>query len=223
MEKAKGLTSSRRDFLKASGLALLGSAAAAGAFSAVPAARAYAEGEAAAATPAEAGIANFETDMYSDVFPTNVRYVPVIDAPTDMDRQGKVAFELREIGEDEIVRTEETDVLVAGCGITGVCAALSASDDGTTQVLCLEKMSEGRGMFEGMGVTGGAAMAAADYVCDKPPITACPSIPSSCGPTARRRPPTGCRRSSTRGTARSPRASRSTTRTPTTSMFPKPR
>ena len=168
MEKAKGLTSSRRDFLKASGLALLGSAAAAGAFSAVPAARAYAEGEAAAATPAEAGIANFETDMYSDVFPTNVRYVPVIDAPTDMDRQGKVAFELREIGEDEIVRTEETDVLVAGCGITGVCAALSASDDGTTQVLCLEKMSEGRGMFEGMGVTGGAAMAAADYVCDKP-------------------------------------------------------
>ena len=43
MEKAKGLTSSRRDFLKASGLALLGSAAAAGAFSAVPAARAYAE------------------------------------------------------------------------------------------------------------------------------------------------------------------------------------
>lgn len=114
------------------------------------------------------GIANFETDMYSDVFPTGVRYIPVVDAPTDMDRQGKVAFELREIGEDEIVRTEETDVLVAGCGITGVCAALSASDDGTTQVLCLEKMSEGRGMFEGMGVTGGAAMAAADYVCDKP-------------------------------------------------------
>lgn len=168
MEKAKGLTSSRRDFLKASGLALLGSAAAAGAFGAVPTASAYAEGDAAAAAPAEAGIANFETDMYSDVFPTGVRYIPVIDAPTDMDRQGKVAFELREIGEDEITRTEETDVLVAGCGITGVCAALSASDDGTTQVLCLEKMSEGRGMFEGMGVTGGAAMAAADYVCDKP-------------------------------------------------------
>ncbi len=157
MEKAKGLTSSRRDFLKASGLALLGSAAAAGAFGAVPTASAYAEGDAAAAAPAEAGIANFETDMYSDVFPTGVRYIPVIDAPTDMDRQGKVAFELREIGEDEITRTEETDVLVAGCGITGVCAALSASDDGTTQVLCLEKMSEGRGMFEGMGVTGDAA------------------------------------------------------------------
>lgn len=166
MEKAKSLTSSRRDFLKASGLALLGSAAAAGAFGAVPAARAFAEGEAVA--PAEAGIANFDADLYAEVFPTKVRYVPVIDAPTDMDRQGKVAFELREIGEDEITRTEETDVLVAGCGITGVCAALSASDDGTTRVLCLEKMSEGRGMFEGMGVTGGAAMAAADYVCDKP-------------------------------------------------------
>lgn len=72
MEKAKGLTSSRRDFLKASGLALLGSAAAAGAFGAVPKASAYAEGDAAAAAPAEAGIANFETDMYSDVFPTGV-------------------------------------------------------------------------------------------------------------------------------------------------------
>ncbi|MCI8424966.1 MAG: FAD-binding protein [Adlercreutzia sp.] len=164
MEKAS-VVPSRRDFLKASGLALLGSAAAAGAFGVASPVPAFAEGEAAVA--AEKGIANFETDLYSAVFPTDVRFVPVVDAPTDMDRQGEVAFELREIGEDEIVRTEEVDVLVAGGGITGVCAALSASDDGTTRVLCLEKMSAGRGMFEGMGVTGGKAMEAGGYTCDK--------------------------------------------------------
>ena len=163
MEKAQRFAPTRRSFLKASGLALLGSAATAGAFAG--AAPAFADD--APATP-EKGIAHFDADMYAQVFPKEVRYVPVIDAPTDMDRQGNVAFEMRDIAEDELVRTEETDVLVAGAGITGICAALAASDDGTTKVLCLEKMSKGRGMFEGMGVTGGAAMAAADYVCDKP-------------------------------------------------------
>ncbi|WP_251178828.1 FAD-binding protein [Adlercreutzia agrestimuris] len=165
MEKAIS-SPSRRDFLKAGGLALLGSAAAAGAFKTTAPLQAYADEAEGAAIP-EKGIANFETDLYSEVFPTNVRFVPVVDAPTDMDRQGEVAFEMREIGEDELVRTEEVDVLVAGGGITGVCAALSASDDGKTQVLCLEKMSQGRGMFEGMGVTGGKAMEDGGYTCDK--------------------------------------------------------
>ena len=58
----------------------------------------------------------------------------------------------------EIKRTEECDVLVAGAGITGVCAALSASDDKKTKVFCFEKMTKGRGMFEGMGVVGGKVM-----------------------------------------------------------------
>lgn len=163
MEKAQRFAPTRRGFLKASGWALLSSAAGAGAFSAW--APAFADEVPATA---EKGIANFDADLYAQVFPQKVRYVPVIDAPTDMDRQGNVAFEMRDIAEDEIVRTEEADVLVAGAGITGVCAALAASDDGATKVLCLEKMSKGRGMFEGMGVTGGKAMAGANYVCDKP-------------------------------------------------------
>lgn len=156
------ITQSRRDFLKASGIAMLGAAAAAGAFGAQVA---FADEEAVATYQPTKGVTNFnETDgMYAEVFPKDVRYIPVIDAKTDMKRQGKVAFELREIGADEITRTEETDVLVAGAGITGTCAALSASDDGTTQVMCVEKMDVGRGMFEGMGVAGGKAMTEAGY------------------------------------------------------------
>ena len=49
----------------------------------------------------------------------------------------------------------------------GLCAAVSASDDGATQVLSLEKMSEGRGMFEGMGVVGGKKMAEAGNNIDE--------------------------------------------------------
>ena len=163
MEKEAGFVSSRRSFLKASGLALLGTAAAAGAFAAPRSA--FADDEAAAGA-SEHGLTDFSSDVYSEVFPVDVRYIPVVDAPTDMDRHGESAFEMREIGEDEIVRTEDCDVLVAGAGLSGSCAALSASDDGTTQVICLEKMSTGRGMFEDMGVTGGAAMTAGNYVCD---------------------------------------------------------
>ena len=164
------LTQSRRDFLKASGIAMLGAAAAAGAFGVQAA---HGEELVAPGTgegQPTRGVTNFsETDgMYADVFPQKVRYIPVIDAPTDMRRQGRVAFEMRDIAADEIKRTEDTDVLVAGAGITGTCAALSASDDGTTRVLCLEKMTKGRGMFEGMGVTGGKAMADAGYECNVP-------------------------------------------------------
>ncbi|MDD5807110.1 MAG: FAD-binding protein [Eggerthellales bacterium] len=162
--QAQGNAYSRRNFLKGAGAAMLGAAATAGAFSV--AAPGVAQASDALYT-AQGGITNFETDVYSEVFPQAVRYIPVIDAPTDMDRQGECAFELREIDESEILRTDETDVLVAGVGITGVCAALSASDDGTTQVLALEKMSEGRGMFEGMGVCGGSVMKDAGNIIDK--------------------------------------------------------
>lgn len=164
MDNEKSFSPSRRDFLKAAGASMLGAAAVAGAFDLARPMTA----EASDALPkATGGITDFDTDLYTTVFPRDVRFVPVIDATTDMDRQGEVAFEMRDFAESEIARTEDVDVLVAGCGITGSCAALAASDDGTTKVLCLEKMSEGRGMFEGMGVTGGKAMAEADYECDK--------------------------------------------------------
>ena len=117
----------------------------------------------------KAGVTDFgdTAGMYQEVFPVPMRTIPVRDVETDIDRQGNVAFEMRDIPESEIARTEETDVLVAGAGITGICAAVSASDDGATQVLCLEKMSEGRGMFEGMGVVGGKKMAEAGNDVDK--------------------------------------------------------
>lgn len=164
MDNERGFSPSRRDFLKVAGASMLGAAAVAGVFDLARPGVA----EASDALPkATGGITNFDTDLYATAFPRDVRFVPVIDAATDMDRQGEVAFEMREFDESEIARTEEVDVLVAGCGITGACAALAASDDGKTKVLCLEKMSEGRGMFEGMGVTGGKAMAEAGYECDK--------------------------------------------------------
>ena len=76
------ITHSRRDFLKASGMAMLGAAAAAGAFGVQAAhgqervAPGTGEGQ-----PAK-GVTNFsETEsMYADVFPEKVRYIPVIDA-----------------------------------------------------------------------------------------------------------------------------------------------
>ena len=95
------------------------------------------------------------------------RNVPVLDVESGIVRQGPVAFEMRDIPASEILRTEETDVLVCGCGLTGSVAALAASDDGKTRVLCIEKMTKGRGMFEGMGVVGGKKMEEAGNVVDK--------------------------------------------------------
>ena len=156
---------SRRTFLKAAGASMLSAAAAAGAFG-TPG-KAFAD-DAVTSPSSLQGVTDFSgtSDMYSKVFPRPVRYIPVLDVESDIDRQGAVAYEPNDIPESDIVRTEETDVLVVGCGITGSCAALSASDDGTTKVLCLEKMSVGRGMFEGMGVTGGPQMEAAGYQPD---------------------------------------------------------
>lgn len=166
MENQTSFTPSRRSFLKAAGASMLGAAAAAGAFG--NAGKAFAVGEEATSPSAVTGVTDFSETMgmYSDVFPRPIRYIPVLDVESDIDRQGKVAYEPGEIDEGSIVRTEETDVLVVGCGITGSCAALSASDDGTTRVLCLEKMDVGRGMFEGMGVTGGPQMEEAGYEPD---------------------------------------------------------
>ena len=143
---------SRRGFVRAAGVSMLGAAAAAGAFGLSGCSSAL---EATETSKVGGGVATFLEGVYTDVFPVPTRAIPVIDAPSDIVRQGQVAFEDRTFLPGEIKRIEETDVLVCGCGITGSVAALSASDDGKTKVMCLEKMSNGRGRFEGMGVTGG--------------------------------------------------------------------
>ena len=163
MDGKSTFETSRRGFLKAAGASALAAAAAAGALgmtgcSSTPTKEMQSVG---------GGVVNYNTDVYADVFPVPTRPIPVLDVPSGITRQGNVAFEMRDIPESEIKRTEETDVLVAGCGITGSVAALAASDDGVTKVLCLEKMSQGRGMFEGMGVVGGKVMEEAGNVVDK--------------------------------------------------------
>lgn len=156
---------SRRGFVRAAGVSLLGAAAAAGAFGLSGCSTAAAESGLAYET--RGGCGDFSETIYTDAFPVKTRSIPVLDVESDIVRQGPVAFELRDIPETEIVRTEETDVLVIGCGLTGSVAALSASDDGTTKVMCIEKMDVGRGIFEGMGVTGGKKMDEAGNVIDK--------------------------------------------------------
>lgn len=156
---------SRRNFMRAAGLGLIGAASAAGALSLTGCSGSSAAS--GAAYEERAGVADFNTELYTDVFGGSTRNVPVLDVESGITRQGDVAFELRDIPASEITRTEETDVLVIGCGLTGSCAGLSASDDGTTKVMVIEKMSVGRGMFEGMGVVGGSVMEAAGNQVDK--------------------------------------------------------
>ena len=162
-EGTEGL--SRRGFMRAAGLSLIGAAAAGGALSLAGCSSDNAQG--GVAVENKGGCGDFNESLYTDAFPVKTRNVPVIDVESGIVRQGNVAFEMRNIAENEIVRTEETDVLVCGCGLTGSVAALAASDDGETRVLCIEKMSKGRGMFEGMGVIGGSVMEAAGNEVDK--------------------------------------------------------
>jgi succinate dehydrogenase/fumarate reductase flavoprotein subunit len=156
------LEPTRRSFLKAAGVSAL---AAAGAFGL--AGCASSSTTSGTAVQNAGGVGRFNENLYTDVFPVKTRSIPVLELETDLTRTGNVAFELRDIAEREIKRTEEADVLVAGCGLTGSVAALSASDDGKTKVLCLEKMDVGRGMFEGMGVIGGKKMEEGGNVVDK--------------------------------------------------------
>lgn len=55
---------------------------------------------------------------------------------------GPVAFEDRTIGDDEIVSTADTEVLVIGAGIGGIMSSLKAAEEGA-KVLMIEKMTEG--------------------------------------------------------------------------------
>lgn len=64
--------------------------------------------------------------------------------------RGPIAFEDREIAPSEIASTEECDVLVIGAGIAGLTASLKAAEEGAS-VICIEKMTKGRGCFECFG------------------------------------------------------------------------
>lgn len=163
MTEAKdSFVSTRRGFLKTAGLSALGLAATTGAFSMTG----CSGSSSTASAKTAGGIQVVDESIYTDVYPVATRNIPVVDAPTDMKRHGPIAFEMRDIAESEISRTEDCDVLVIGCGITGSVAGLSASDDGTTQVMVIEKMDVGRGIFEGMGVVGGKAMTEAGNIVD---------------------------------------------------------
>lgn len=155
---------SRRSFLKGAGIAALGAAAAAGAFGT---SGCSSDKPAEAVEHVGAGVATYGEDVYSQAFSRDVRFIPVLDTPCETTRQGNVAYVAEDIPESQIVRTEECDVLVAGAGFTGSCAALAASDDGQTTVFCFEKMSVGRGIFEGAAVSGGSKMEEAGYSLDK--------------------------------------------------------
>ncbi len=157
---------SRRKFLKTAGMSALAAAAATGAFSMTGCSSNNANAE----EPIKhvgGGVADYSESVYTDVFPLQTRNMPIIDAPCETTRQGTVAYVAGDIPENQINRTETCDVLVAGAGWTGVCAALAASDDGHTSVFCFEKMSKGRGIFEGAGVVGGRVMEAAGNNVDK--------------------------------------------------------
>jgi succinate dehydrogenase/fumarate reductase flavoprotein subunit len=166
MAEDKESALSRRGFVRAAGVSLLGAAAAAGAFG-LSGCASSSTASGGVTVENKGGVGDFNTEIYTDVFPVKTRNIPVIDASSDIVRQGAVAFESRAIAASEIKRTEETDVLVIGCGLTGSVAALSASDDGKTKVMCIEKMNIGRGMFEGMGVVGGKVMEEAGNTVDK--------------------------------------------------------
>lgn len=128
---------SRRDFLKGVGLT-----GAVGALGVAAPAVALAEGESAAAQV---------TNPYSAVYGPEANMLPMRAAECP-GPHGPIAFEDRQIGADEIIATEDTEVLIIGAGIGGIMASLKAAEEGA-QVLMIEKMTEGRSAWESFGAT----------------------------------------------------------------------
>ena len=89
---------------------------------------------------------------YQNIYADGVNLMPGRKAECPGPR-GPVAFEAREIGDDEIQREESFDVVVVGAGVGGLIAGLKAADMGAN-VLILEKMTKGRGCFECFGAVG---------------------------------------------------------------------
>ena len=130
---------SRRDFLKGAGVTGMAGALALGGASAAFADEPAAAGEAAPENP------------YSGVLGEDASLLPMrkADCPGP---HGPVAFEGRTIADDEVVATEDTEVLIIGAGIGGIMASLKAAEEGA-QVLMIEKMTEGRSAWESFGAT----------------------------------------------------------------------
>ncbi len=136
----EGVSVSRRDFLRAAGTA--GAAAGVAALinaghAPAPALAADAAKEVMPPAPAIAQLAN------------ETAWIPVqaVECPGP---QGPVAFVAEPIAADQITATEDHDVVVVGAGIGGLMASLKAADEGA-DVVCIEKMSKGRGCFECFG------------------------------------------------------------------------
>lgn len=131
---------SRRDFLKGVGVA-----GAVGALALGDAKSAYAQ---SAPPPDPSNSSN----PYSHVLGEDANYLPMrkSDFPGP---HGPIAFEDREISNQEITSTESTDILIIGAGIGGIMASLKAAHEGAN-VIMLEKMTEGRSSWESFGATG---------------------------------------------------------------------
>ncbi len=70
------------------------------------------------------GCGDFNGELVYRCVPVKTRNVPVIDVESGIVRQGNVAFEMRNIAENEIVRTEKPTYWYAACGLTGsICCA----------------------------------------------------------------------------------------------------
>lgn len=123
----------RRDFLRGAGAAGI----AAGALAMAGATPAMAAEEAVAPAPAIAQLA------------AETAWVPVKKAACPGPK-GESAFVAEPITADEITATEDHDLVIVGAGIGGLMAALKAAEEGA-DVVCIEKMSKGRGCFECFG------------------------------------------------------------------------
>lgn len=139
----EGANVSRRDFLRATGVV----GAAAGAVALFNAGNAPTQALAADAAkevvppaPAIAQLAN------------ETAWIPVQKAECP-GPQGPVAFIAEDIPADQISATEDHDLIVVGAGIGGLMASLKAAEEGA-DVVCVEKMSKGRGCFECFGAVG---------------------------------------------------------------------
>lgn len=129
----EGTNVSRRDFLR--GVGVMG---AAGALTLTGGAQvAVAVEETQGAVPAIAQLAN------------ETAWIPVQKAECPGPR-GPIAFEADEIPADSITATEDHDIVVVGAGIGGLMASLKAAEEGA-DVVCIEKMTRGRGCFECFG------------------------------------------------------------------------
>ena len=137
-------TVSRRSFIQAAGVAGAGLVAA-GAASALA-------DTASTAAPAAQGAEPASAADYLNIYAGGVTAQPARAAVCPGPR-GPIAYEARKIADDEIVRTEQFDVVVVGAGVGGLIAGLKAADMGAS-TLILEKMTKGRGCFECFGAVG---------------------------------------------------------------------